>query len=239
MSQSLLSKMFMMKLQKAGLVQPPAKTDLVAAKPELHGLRLGAMVDLSGALAQFEMGAINGSLLSFDDMETQVIGEGVSTNRAASIYKFYLNDKTTLEIVKTKDGIRDQPMIWKQLTEVNPQSPEEWDLWLEGVESNVDGLDGQPPLLTGPTIAWDGQDYGRFYFPNATGKVSPIENTETLYNGNVSQTLQSQSMVFFRRLDDEEMIDYLRISVIKCDDERWIEAHVGQPIPFETLKFRG
>lgn len=195
----------------------------------LERLRIGSVLDLSGAAASFIEAEQHGTLMQNPNREmVHILGYGRVHDAPFRIHRFYFDvtgDKTPdafLQVI-TDSGDNIVPAevkIFEKLAEVNPASSEEWDLWLTG-------SDETPPLLTGPTIKWEETtEYARIWSPGVE-RARPKHYMESVRSHDNNAVVSHSVMLFGRDLIPAKRTEWLQLSICQSSSERWVEAYVG------------
>lgn len=203
---------------------PKSDAPIASVEGPIGKLKVGGVLDLAPAVATFVMAQSAGSLVKPPQLSSIIKAHGKTDSGPYTIHRFYIND-AFLQIV-TMHGlpVADEVRFFSHLAEVNPQDTFEWDLWLKGVNGN-------PPLLVGPSIFWDETyNFTRMWGGDAS-EVKPIRSVEWIDNGEYRSSLSLQSMRYGRKLGGTNRDEWLQLAVVQDDaGDTWIEAYVGLTI---------
>lgn len=221
MSFSLVKQMLARRLaakEPSGLLSYP----LQGAGRPLDHLRIGGIMDLSPAFATFVTAASSGSFVVAPAAALITEAYGNIRDSGFLVHRFYSGDYFFQVITdQAKRVVEGEVKLFQKLAEVNPSTPEEWDLWTKGT-------DGNQPLLTGPTITWqDRAEFTRVWSPGLAAAEAKtwFEDTEVGQSAPASTT-QMSAMLFSRSLSSGQT-EWLQLSSCRSGSERWIEAYVG------------
>lgn len=191
------------------------------AEKALRKLRLGGVLDMVGAEATFITAEAAGSFMKRpENLPALITAYGLIADGDFSIHRFYFDDYFLQVITEKQSIVQGEVKLFKKIAEINPQSKDEWDLWLIGTAT-------APPLLTGPTINWqDATEFTRVWSPGAKA-VEPKRFAEVLDAGQVNQSpgVAHACMLFSRAIGGDT--EWLQISMCRSGQGRWIEAYVG------------
>lgn len=216
-----------------------ASADVFQTGTPLDRIRLGASIGFDKMLADYVVAGSLGSLATLASARLSCRAYGRTVDNAFTIHRIYLQALNSTESrilqVITREGrlIDGETKLLQLLTEINPQTPEEWNLWFGG--SN-----GHPPLLGGLSLKWQGNIiYQRAWGVDSEGKgpdkIEPKTSEESVYWDAFGEpeTAASQGMLYYRKLGDK-FYEYLNVAAIRSRNnganERWIEAYVGLTI---------
>ncbi|MGY3582437.1 hypothetical protein ACVIGB_000639 [Bradyrhizobium sp. USDA 4341] len=200
---------------------------LSAIPGSLQKARAGGVIDLSSAEASFITAEAADALIGRPPvLRATVIAQGRILDGEFAIHRFYLGSQTGeaptsfLQVITQRDQIvAGEIKLFRKLAEITPSSPEEWDLWLVG-------SDDQPPLLTGPSIRWQGTfEFNRAWSPGPQ-PVDAKQYVETIHSGEGDHQVAESAMLFSRALTPN-FPEWLQLALCQSGAERWIEAYVG------------
>jgi hypothetical protein len=220
MSFALLAKML---AKHVGLESPKPSYPLYGNCGPLDRARLGGVLKFDGAMATLITAEAAGSFVKAPPEMSSVNGYGKIIDGEFVLHHFYIGDYF-LQVISARSGIivAGEIKLMQRFAEITPSTPEEWDLWINGV-------DGNQPLLTGPTIKWqDATEYTRVWSPG-NGTAEPKRYVEALDVGQSDSTLPVttiNTMLFGRALNPDQT-EWLQLSTCRSNGERWIEAYVG------------
>lgn len=235
MSISLIKQMISNKLN-----QEPITTDVERPfshiNNNLRTIRVGTAVNLQKAEASAIIAEAKGGIFRLPDDLTQTItAHGRFNVEGCTVHRFYLGDPSNdespmfLNIIVDSGGspVDGELRLYQFLTEINPSSIEEWDLW---DPIKFDPKKDQIPLISQRTIKWQDQyEYYRMWGGEAD-YAEPLVTREEITTNGYREVVKKKSMLFGRTLFDN-IYEYLLISVCqKGASERWVEAYVGIPI---------
>ncbi len=220
------------KLKIAWNASPKGQPVLSRVGTPLERLRVGSVVDTSGLMADFVLAEANGSFVKDPGMQLTCCAYGcvLNVNGSFTIHRFYLRgieaDQSRVLQVMTQGGVgvvEGETKLLQSLTEIVPETPEDWAMWLE---EHVEGGDMKPPLIGGDKLNWGDISYDRTLGGSARS-IKPINYHESVYHDPVARPRveDSQSMQYHRAIGGE--YEFLYLSAVHTDSEAWVEAHVG------------
>ncbi len=226
------SKSFIPKLSRAS-------AEVFQTGTPLDRIRLGASIGFGKMLADYVVAESFGSLATMTNSRLSCRAYGRSVDGAFVIHRIYLrgidSPESRILQVMTRDGhlVDGETKLLQLLAEVNPQTPQEWDLWFVG--SN-----GSPPMLGGLSLKWNENTvYQRAWGVDGEGKgpdkIEPKTFEESVYYDafGASETAASQGVLYYRQLG-EKLYEYLHAAAVRSRfngvNERWIETYVGLSI---------
>ncbi len=247
MSFRLIGAMIAARLGSSG--QKPEELAGPFKEGDLRRLRIGAGVDFSRALGSFVLAEDGGTIFKKPEGTLSVIAHGTIIDANFTTHRFYLGKSSeesehVLQISVGRDGkpVEGETKIFSKLTEVNPASSEEWDLWFKGMKARKaskgkKAQKAQPPLLGGIKLDWEGNVlYHRIWGSTSDGKgpsaVPPRELREsiTAIDGK-SVVFANSSSMLYGRVIGEKISEWMHVAALRASGgERWIEAHVGLAI---------
>lgn len=218
MSFALLGRMLS---RGAGVAPPEPNYPLWHAKAgDLARARLGAVLDTGPMSATFLMANAGGMLLTPPEASFIVVGHGKIADAGFMIHRFYSADHM-LQVIVGLDGLvcAGEFKLFQKLAEIRPMSLEEWELWTKGT-------DDVQPMLTGPTVKWQGTEFTRVWSPG-NGPADAKQYVEMLDTGAADLSVTSISAMLFGRKLSTGATEWLQLSMCRSGSERWIEAYVG------------
>lgn len=218
MSFSLIGRML---VNRAGVAPKDPGYPLWHAKAgDLARARVGGVLRTAGACAAFIVAETEGSLVKEPPASATIDAYGKVDDAGFAIHRFYFGDNL-LQVVTGQDGliVAKEIKLFQKLAEIEPATPEEWDLWIKGA-------DGNQPLLTGPTIKWqDDKEYSRVWSPG-NGTAESKRHVESITVADVQTNITINAMLFGRQLS-HGLNEWLQLAMCRQGSERWIEAYVG------------
>jgi Protein of unknown function (DUF2491) len=225
MSFSLVGRML---ANRVGVAPKPVLNGPLSSIPgPLQKARAGGVIDLSAAEASFITAEASNVLIGRPpSLRATVVAQGRILDGEFTIHRFYLGSQSEdgptrfLQVITQHDQIIDGEIkLFSKLAEITPGSADEWDLWLTGSEE-------QPPLLTGPSIRWQGTfEFNRVWSPGPQ-RVDAKEYEETIHSGADDHQVTCWTMLFSRALTPS-FPEWLQLATCQAGSERWIEAYVG------------
>ncbi len=216
-----------------------ASAEVFQTGTPLDRIRLGASIGFGKMLADYVVAEGSGSLATMATSRLSCRAYGRSVDGAFIIHRIYLqgidSSESRILQVMTREGrlVDGETKLLQLLAEVNPQTPQEWDLWFTGANGN-------PPMLGGLSLKWQ-EDiiYQRAWGVDGEGKgpdkIEPKTFEESVYHDAFGEpeTATSQGVLYFRSLG-EKLYEYLHVAAVRSRNngiqERWIETYVGLTI---------
>lgn len=189
----------------------------------LRDLRLGGQVDLSPAQATFLLASQKGSILTPPSSSLyRIIAHTSTPNGDFTVERFYMKAEDDsdylLEIPAINGHAPDEIYLFQKVADIDPSTPEEWDAFLVGA-------DGNPRLIGGPVLDWQGTEYRRAWGGEG-GVVEPVHLVEH-FTGS-GKCIVSNEMLYERQVT-EDLQELLWIASLfdEACGERWIEGRIG------------
>jgi hypothetical protein len=221
MSFALLGRMI---AQKVGAAPEKPDYPLWQRKAgDLERAHLGGVINTEGMAASFVLAGTAGTLIEPMESAGTVVGYGKIEDGDFILHRFYMAEHM-VQVITGLDGLvcAGEMKLFQKLAEINPSTPEEWELWTESVG-------GGQPLLTSPTLLWQNSfEFTRVWSPG-NGPAEPKRYVETLSDGVAGQSptvINVSAMLFSRRLSTG-ITEWLQLAMCRESSERWIEAYVG------------